>query len=119
MDVPKPPSLMMIPRNAERLGCHSSSAWRGRVGRGVIISLCLALQAAAGPSAEARLNVIAREPPNGFVIAEKVWNCAVPELLGTTPDGMLRFRIADLARDARSADPVKTLAGNSIARRPM
>ena len=46
------------------------------------------------------------------MIAEKDLELRGPgEVLGTRQTGMLRFRIADLARDADLLDPVKTLAG--------
>jgi ATP-dependent DNA helicase RecG len=52
-----------------------------------------------------------RETTDGFVIAEKDLELRGPgEVLGTRQTGMLRFRIADLARDAELFDRVKTLA---------
>jgi len=110
VDVPNA-SLMMI-ENAERLGLSQLHQLRGRVGRGSDQSACVLLyKPPLGPIAEARLNVM-RETTDGFVIAEKDLELRGPgEVLGTRQTGMLRFRIADLARDADLLDPVKTLAG--------
>jgi ATP-dependent DNA helicase RecG len=45
-----------------------------------------------------------RETNDGFVLAERDLDCAVPgELLGTRQTGLAAFRIADLARDAAAA----------------
>ncbi len=110
VDVPNA-SLMMI-ENAERLGLSQLHQLRGRVGRGSDQSACVLLyKPPLGPIAEARLNVM-RESTDGFLIAEKDLELRGPgEVLGTRQTGMLRFRIADLARDADLLDPVKTLAG--------
>ena len=110
VDVPNA-SLMMI-ENAERLGLSQLHQLRGRVGRGSDQAACVLLyKPPLGDMARARLEVM-RETTDGFVIAEKDLELRGPgEVLGTRQTGMLRFRIADLARDADLLDPVKTLAG--------
>jgi ATP-dependent DNA helicase RecG len=110
VDVPNA-SLMMI-ENAERLGLSQLHQLRGRVGRGSDQAACVLLyKPPLSDMARARLEVM-RETTDGFVIAEKDLELRGPgEVLGTRQTGMLRFRIADLGRDADLLDPVKTLAG--------
>ena len=110
VDVPNA-SLMMI-ENAERLGLSQLHQLRGRVGRGSDQAACVLLyRPPLGEMARARLEVM-RETTDGFVIAEKDLELRGPgEVLGTRQTGMLRFRIADLARDAELLEPVQTLAG--------
>jgi len=109
VDVPNA-SLMMI-ENAERLGLSQLHQLRGRVGRGSDQAACVLLyRPPLSPTAQARLEVM-RETTDGFVIAEKDLELRGPgEVLGTRQTGMLRFRIADLARDVELFDRVKALA---------
>jgi ATP-dependent DNA helicase RecG len=52
-----------------------------------------------------------RETTDGFRIAERDLELRGPgEVLGTRQTGMLRFRIADLARDADRVEQVPPLA---------
>jgi ATP-dependent DNA helicase RecG len=100
VDVPNA-SLMVI-ENAERLGLAQLHQLRGRVGRGSAASSCVLLyQAPLSPLARARIEVM-RETSDGFRIAEKDLELRGPgELLGTRQTGLLAYRVADLARDAR------------------
>ncbi len=109
VDVPSA-SLMMI-ENAERLGLSQLHQLRGRVGRGSDQAACVLLyRPPLSPTAQARLEVM-RETTDGFVIAEKDLELRGPgEVLGTRQTGMLRFRIADLARDVELFDLVKSQA---------
>ena len=109
VDVPNA-SLMMI-ENAERLGLSQLHQLRGRVGRGSQQAACVLLyKPPLGEMARARLETL-RETTDGFVIAEKDLELRGPgEVLGTRQTGMLRFRIADLGRDADLLDSVKALA---------
>ncbi len=115
VDVPNA-SLMMI-ENAERLGLSQLHQLRGRVGRGSDQAACVLLyRPPLGEMARARLEVM-RETTDGFVIAEKDLELRGPgEVLGTRQTGMLRFRIADLARDADLLDSVHGLAAKLDAR---
>ncbi len=110
VDVPNA-SVMMI-ENAERLGLSQLHQLRGRVGRGSAQAACVLIyKAPLGDTARARLEVM-RETTDGFIIAEKDLELRGPgEVLGTRQTGMLRFRVADLGRDAELLEPVKTLAG--------
>ncbi|TVQ40811.1 MAG: ATP-dependent DNA helicase RecG [Wenzhouxiangella sp.] len=109
VDVPNA-GLMMI-ENAERLGLSQLHQLRGRVGRGSDQAACVLLyRPPLGDMARARLEVM-RETTDGFVIAEKDLELRGPgEVLGTRQTGMLRFRIADLGRDADLLEPVRALA---------
>ncbi|NBB92172.1 MAG: ATP-dependent DNA helicase RecG [Gammaproteobacteria bacterium] len=109
VDVPNA-SLMMI-ENAERLGLSQLHQLRGRVGRGSEQAACVLLyKPPLGETAQKRLEVM-RETTDGFIIAEKDLELRGPgEVLGTRQTGMMRFRVADLARDAELLEPVKTLA---------
>ena len=109
VDVPNA-SLMMI-ENAERLGLSQLHQLRGRVGRGSQQAACVLIyKPPLGETAQKRLETM-RETTDGFVIAEKDLELRGPgEVLGTRQTGMLRFRVADLARDAELLEPVKTLA---------
>ena len=109
VDVPNA-SLMMI-ENAERLGLSQLHQLRGRVGRGSAQAACVLIyKPPLGETAKARLEVM-RETTDGFIIAEKDLELRGPgEVLGTRQTGMLRFRVADLGRDAELLEPVKELA---------
>ncbi len=98
VDVPKA-SLMVI-ENAERLGLAQLHQLRGRVGRGVDPSDCVLLyRSPLSSTARARLATL-REISDGFAIAEKDLELRGPgELLGTRQAGLIKMRIADLARD--------------------
>jgi ATP-dependent DNA helicase RecG len=99
VDVPN--ASLMIIENAERLGLSQLHQLRGRVGRGSDQSACvLMFRSPPGEAARARLTVM-RETTDGFVIAERDLELRGPgEVLGTRQTGMLRFRVADLGRDA-------------------
>jgi len=99
VDVPN--ASLMIIENAERLGLSQLHQLRGRVGRGSDRSACVLMyKGRPGQVARERLKVM-RETTDGFRIAERDLELRGPgEVLGTRQTGMLRFRIADLARDA-------------------
>jgi len=108
VDVPN--ASVMVIENAERLGLSQLHQLRGRVGRGADQASCVLLyKPPLGQMAQARLGVM-RETTDGFVIAEKDLELRGPgEVLGTRQTGMLRFRIADLARDGELLDQVEGL----------
>ena len=109
VDVPKA-SLMVI-ENAERLGLAQLHQLRGRVGRGSDQAACVLLyRAPLSDMAQQRLTVM-RETTDGFVIAEQDLALRGPgEVLGTRQTGLLRFRVADLARDADVLASLPSLA---------
>lgn len=108
VDVPNA-SLMMI-ENAERLGLSQLHQLRGRVGRGSEQAACVLIyRPPLSETALKRLETM-RETTDGFVIAERDLELRGPgEVLGTRQTGMLRFRVADLARDSGLFEPVKSL----------
>ncbi|MEE4297506.1 MAG: ATP-dependent DNA helicase RecG [Wenzhouxiangella sp.] len=114
VDVPN--ASLMIIENAERLGLSQLHQLRGRVGRGSDQAACVLLyKPPLGETARARLEVM-RETTDGFVIAEKDLELRGPgEVLGTRQTGMLRFRIADLARDDSLLDEIEKLASKISA----
>lgn len=99
VDVPN--ASLMIIENAERLGLSQLHQLRGRVGRGSAASTCLLLyQGPLSALARERLAIM-RETQDGFIIAQRDLELRGPgELLGTRQTGELRFRVADLLRDA-------------------
>ncbi len=109
VDVPN--AGLMIIENAERLGLSQLHQLRGRVGRGSEQAACVLMyKPPLGELAKARLEVM-RETTDGFRIAERDLELRGPgEVLGTRQTGMLRFRIADLARDADRVEQVPDLA---------
>jgi ATP-dependent DNA helicase RecG len=118
VDVPNA-SLMVI-ENPERLGLAQLHQLRGRVGRGSTASHCLLLyQTPLSRQARQRLEIM-RDSNDGFVIAEKDLELRGPgEVLGTRQTGLMRFRIADLMRDAHLLDEVKTTAIELLERSPV
>ncbi|MFU8878553.1 MAG: ATP-dependent DNA helicase RecG, partial [Wenzhouxiangellaceae bacterium] len=102
-------SLMII-ENAERLGLSQLHQLRGRVGRGSDKSACVLMyKPPLGQIARERLRVM-RETTDGFRIAERDLELRGPgEVLGKRQTGMLRFRIADLARDAELVPKIPNL----------
>ena len=111
VDVPN--ASLMIIENAERLGLSQLHQLRGRVGRGSDKSACLLMyKSPLGELARARLKVM-RETTDGFRISERDLELRGPgEVLGTRQTGMLRFRVADLARDAELMERVPGLVAN-------
>jgi len=109
VDVPN--ASLMIIENAERLGLSQLHQLRGRVGRGSDKSACVLMyKAPLGQLARERLKVM-RETSDGFRIAERDLELRGPgEVLGKRQTGMLRFRVADLARDAELIGKVPELA---------
>ncbi len=109
VDVPN--AGLMIIENAERLGLSQLHQLRGRVGRGSEQAACvLMFKPPLGELARARLEVM-RETTDGFRIAERDLELRGPgEVLGTRQTGILRFRIADLARDADRVEQVPPMA---------
>ncbi|MDT8438613.1 MAG: ATP-dependent DNA helicase RecG [Wenzhouxiangellaceae bacterium] len=108
VDVPN--ASLMIIENAERLGLSQLHQLRGRVGRGSDKSACvLMFKAPLGQLARARLTTL-RETTDGFRIAERDLELRGPgEVLGTRQTGLLRFRIADLARDGELVAKIPAL----------
>src|SRR5690606_16953883 len=99
VDVPN--ASLMIIENAERLGLAQLHPLRGRVGRGAVASSCVLMyQPPLSATAKLRLGIM-RETNDGFEIAQRDLELRGPgEFLGTRQTGELRYRTADLVRDA-------------------
>ncbi|ORU91171.1 MAG: ATP-dependent DNA helicase RecG [Cycloclasticus sp. symbiont of Poecilosclerida sp. N] len=109
VDVPNA-SLMVI-ENAERLGLAQLHQLRGRVGRGHRDSHCVLMyQSPLSSNANERLSIM-RKTTDGFKIAEKDMQLrGHGELLGKRQAGFMRFKVADMARDAHMLDNVAQCA---------
>lgn len=98
VDVPN--ASLMIIENAERLGLAQLHQLRGRVGRGSASSNCVLMyHKPLSAQGTARLAAL-RETNDGFEIARRDLELRGPgEVLGTRQSGLLKLRVADLARD--------------------
>jgi ATP-dependent DNA helicase RecG len=117
VDVPN--ASLMIIENSERLGLSQLHQLRGRVGRGSAQSSCVLLYSSpVGDMAKERLAIM-RETNDGFRIAEKDLELRGPgEVLGTRQTGLVQFRVADLARDAKLLDRIPPVAEKLLERHP-
>jgi ATP-dependent DNA helicase RecG len=99
VDVPNA-SIMLI-ESAERFGLSQLHQLRGRVGRGADQSYCI-LMTDYKLSEEARIRIETMTATNdGFKIAEVDLKLRGPgNILGTQQSGIMRFRIADIIKDA-------------------
>ncbi len=93
-------SIMLI-ESAERFGLSQLHQLRGRVGRGAEQSYCI-LMTDYKLSHEARIRIETMTGTNdGFKIAEVDLKLRGPgNILGTQQSGIMRFRIADIIKDA-------------------
>jgi len=91
----------MVVEHAERFGLSTLHQLRGRVGRGAAQSYAFLVYGdELTPEGVERLRIM-KETTDGFRIAERDLQLRGPgELLGVRQSGFLRFRVADLARDA-------------------
>ncbi len=117
VDVPN--ASLMIIENAERLGLSQLHQLRGRVGRGERQSVCVMLY--RGPlsdTARSRLDVM-RSTNDGFRVAQRDLELRGPgEVLGTRQTGMLKLRVADLARDQSLVPRASAAADMILAEHP-
>jgi len=99
VDVPNA-SIMLI-ESAERFGLSQLHQLRGRVGRGADQSYCI-LMTDYKLSEDARIRLQTMTATNdGFKIAEVDLKLRGPgNILGTQQSGIMRFRIADIIKDA-------------------
>jgi ATP-dependent DNA helicase RecG len=106
-----PNASVMIVENAERFGLSQLHQLRGRVGRGAEQSYCVLLTGFK-LSAEGRERIHTMVQTNdGFVIAEADLRLRGPgNIEGTQQSGMLRFLLADLARDGQVLAAAREIA---------
>jgi ATP-dependent DNA helicase RecG len=98
VDVPE--ASVMVIEGADRFGLSQLHQLRGRVGRGVRPSWCIAVTSdGVADEGRRRLEVFA-STTDGFQLAEEDLRIRGPgELTGMQQWGTLGFRFADLARD--------------------
>ncbi|MCB9353167.1 MAG: ATP-dependent DNA helicase RecG [Lewinellaceae bacterium] len=106
-----PNASVMVIENAERFGLSQLHQLRGRVGRGAEQSFCI-LMTSFKLSAEGRERIQTMVRTNdGFEIAEADLRLRGPgNIEGTQQSGMLRFLLADLARDGQVLTAAREIA---------
>jgi ATP-dependent DNA helicase RecG len=111
-------SLMII-ENPERLGLAQLHQLRGRIGRGSEASHCVLLYGEAlSHYGKQRLQAM-RNTNDGFQIAEFDLQLRGPgEVLGTRQTGDIRFKLANLQRDAALIDDAKRIAQQIVSEYP-
>ncbi len=114
-----PNASVMIIENAERFGLSQLHQLRGRVGRGAEQSFCLLLTSFK-LSSEARERIQTMCQTNdGFIIAETDLRLRGPgNIEGTQQSGMLRFMLADLARDGQILTAAREIATQILEKDP-
>lgn len=114
-----PNASVMIIENAERFGLSQLHQLRGRVGRGAEQSFCI-LMTSFKLSADGRERIQTMCQTNdGFVIAEADLRLRGPgNIEGTQQSGMLRFLLADLARDGQIIAAARDIAAQILEKDP-
>jgi ATP-dependent DNA helicase RecG len=114
-----PNASMMIIENAERFGLSQLHQLRGRVGRGAEQSFCILLSGFK-LSADSRERIQTMCQTNdGFKIAEADLRLRGPgNIEGTQQSGMLRFLLADLARDGHILSAARDIAIGILEKDP-
>ena len=114
-----PNASVMVIENAERFGLSQLHQLRGRVGRGAEQSYCI-LMTGFKLSSDGRERIKTMvATTDGFVIAEADLKLRGPgNIEGTQQSGMLRFHIADLARDTHILQAARDIATKIIENDP-
>lgn len=114
-----PNASVMVIENAERFGLSQLHQLRGRVGRGAEQSYCI-LMTGFKLSADGRERIQTMCATNdGFVIAEADLRLRGPgNIEGTQQSGLLRFHIADLARDGQILSAARDTALKIVEQDP-
>jgi len=114
-----PNASIMVIENAERFGLSQLHQLRGRVGRGAEQSFCILLTSFK-LSADGRERIQTMCQTNdGFVIAEADLRLRGPgNIEGTQQSGMLRFLLADLARDGQIIAAAREIAAGILEKDP-
>jgi ATP-dependent DNA helicase RecG len=116
LDVPN--ATVMVIEHPERFGLAQLHQLRGRIGRGAHPATCVVISDSADEGVEARLKAFVGTA-DGFELAEQDLKQRGPgQLLGRRQHGWLRFRIADLARDAALLESAQEEAERLIRRDP-
>jgi ATP-dependent DNA helicase RecG len=114
-----PNASVMIVENAERFGLSQLHQLRGRVGRGAEQSFCI-LMTSFKLSHEGRERIHTMvQTTDGFVIAEADLRLRGPgNIEGTQQSGMLRFLLADIARDGQILAAAREVAAKILEKDP-
>jgi ATP-dependent DNA helicase RecG len=114
-----PNASVMVIENAERFGLSQLHQLRGRVGRGAEQSFCILLSSVKlSHEGRERLQIMVGTN-DGFKIAEADLRLRGPgNIEGTQQSGMLRFLLADLARDAQVLSAARDTAAEILTQDP-
>ncbi|HBH96907.1 MAG TPA: DNA helicase RecG, partial [Candidatus Omnitrophica bacterium] len=116
LDVPN--ATLMLIEHPERFGLAQLHQLRGRIGRGGFASTCLLISDTADELAAKRLQAFV-ETTDGFQLAERDLQLRGPgELLGRRQHGWMRFRLADLSRDAGLLELARQEATAEVTHHP-
>ncbi|TNE59396.1 MAG: ATP-dependent DNA helicase RecG [Bacteroidetes bacterium] len=110
-----PNASVMVIENAERFGLSQLHQLRGRVGRGAEQSYCILMSSfKLSHEGRERLQTMVRTN-DGFEIAEVDLRLRGPgNMEGTQQSGMLRFLLADLARDSQVITAAREIAARIL-----
>jgi ATP-dependent DNA helicase RecG len=106
-----PNASVMVIENAERFGLSQLHQLRGRVGRGADQSFCILMTGhKLTHDGKERIQTMC-QTNDGFVIAETDLRLRGPgNVEGTQQSGLMRFRLADLARDGKILEAARSIA---------
>jgi len=114
-----PNASVMVIENAERFGLSQLHQLRGRVGRGADQSFCILLTGhKLSHEGRERIQTMV-QTTDGFIIAETDLRLRGPgNIEGTQQSGMLRFLLADLARDGQILAAAREIAAQILEKDP-
>ncbi len=114
-----PNASVMVIENSERFGLSQLHQLRGRVGRGADQSYCLLVTSfKLSSDGRERIQTMVRTN-DGFEIAEVDLKLRGPgNIEGTQQSGMLRFLLADLARDGKILAAAREIATQILEKDP-
>lgn len=114
-----PNATVMLIESAERFGLSQLHQLRGRVGRGADQSYCILLSGTSISNESYERMQIMVNHADGFVIAEKDLEMRGPgNIYGTQQSGALKFKIADLVKDAPILEQCRNAALQIIEKDP-
>lgn len=115
-----PNASVMVIENAERFGLSQLHQLRGRVGRGADQSYCILMTGhKLSHDGRERIQTMV-QTTDGFVIAETDLKLRGPgNIEGTQQSGMLRFLLADLARDGQILAVARDTAAQILENDPL
>jgi ATP-dependent DNA helicase RecG len=115
VDIPNA-SVMLI-EGAERFGLAQLHQFRGRIGRGGQVSVCILLTELADPDANQRLQLVA-ETTNGLTLAEQDLQLRGPgDYFGVRQSGLPELKVARLD-DAALVEAARSAAAGVLSRDP-